>query len=302
MSLLTSLRDVGLIAQFEFLRAVRTWRALALLVLYAVATIGAVMIFSQVVLVAEEGIASTIGAVPPERPGLMLDQLMQSENTVRFLTRLGGSESVAAELVRYSPLALFHLWFSLLLAPFFAATSSAESIAVDVQSRAIRYEVLRTGRSEVVFGRFAGQALLVGAATALGVMATWSVGALYFVGQDLPRLALQLSWVSLRAWAFALPFVALGVLCSTVTSSPAWARVLAVAAACGSWVLWAVAHHYRKRDWGMAMDLVLDVLPQGWVGEMWAFDGGWVAAAGVCVVLSVVLTGLGSLRFEGRDL
>lgn len=299
---LASLRDVALVARFELLRAVRTWRALALIVLYLVASVGAALMFSQFILFLEQQAADALGAAIPTRPGALTSEVVESPRFQRTMVRMTGDAGLVDDVLKYPPLAIFHLWFGLGLSPFFAATSAAESISQDLRTKTLRYEALRTGRLELVFGRFGGQVLLVGLATFVTILGVWCVGVFYMLGHHPATLALDLLTLSLRSWAYAVAFVGIGIGCSQLTASTAWARVLAVAATAGTWALAVTARHYREESWGLVCDVVLKLLPQGWTRGLWRVDGGWLVPALVCVAFGIAVTGLGWLRFNRRDL
>jgi ABC-type transport system involved in multi-copper enzyme maturation permease subunit len=234
----------------------------------------------------------------------MLEELKKSEPFQRGMSRMVGGESTLEALLAWPLLAIFHLWFSFLIVPFFAASAAAESIAIDVRSRALRFEVLRTGRLEVVFGRFLGQLLLTGLAAALSLVGVWTVGMLFMVGHTPAGLALGLLWLGLRAWFFSVPFVGLGIACSQLTASPAWARVLAVSATAASWVCVGLAR-WLVREGGtsaIVADMARQVLPQTWLKGLWAPGMGWAESALICFALGLTALLLGFARFSRRDL
>src|SRR5262249_32363416 len=121
-----SMRDALLVARFEMLRALRTWRALALLVLYAVAAAGAAWLFAEFVGMLENTVADQLGVARTEPPGAMLDTLVASDTWRDFVGELVGSEHLVEHVLRIPPLAMFDLWFSFLVVPFFAASAAAE--------------------------------------------------------------------------------------------------------------------------------------------------------------------------------
>ena len=297
------MRDVWLVARFEVLRAIRTWRAVALLVLYGVASAGAAWLFTRIVLLMENAMARQLGVGTTEVPGTMLGQLVASDSWRELVGAMTGSPQLVDALVAIPPLAMFELWFSFLLIPFFAASASAECIAIDVQSRAIRYEALRTGRMELVLGRFGGQLALTAAATLVAALAAWLVGITFMVGN--PPLALLgwLLWFAPRAWAFSVPFVAIGVTASQLTASPAWARVLAVGGTALTWVTFGLVRWAEEEAWlPVATDRALQLLPQGWLRGLWEPGAGWLLSATVCAALAAVLLAVGYARFSRRDL
>lgn len=297
------MRDVGLVASFEVRRAVRTWRALALLVLYAVASAGASWLFTRLVWLMENAVARQLGVAETEVPGAMLGELLASDTWRQLVGALTGSPQLVDAVVRIPPLAMFELWFSFLVVPFFAASASAECLAIDVQSHAIRYEAMRTGRAELVLGRFLGQLALTGVATLVAALVAWGVGVGFMV-EDAP--AALLGWLLLlapRAWAFSVPFVAIGVAASQLTASPAWARVLAVGGTAATWVAFGVVRWAEARGHvPLATDVALQLLPQGWLRGLWEPGVGWLASATACGALGAVALLGGYARFARRDL
>jgi len=297
------MRDVLLIAQFELFRAIRTWRAVALVLLYAVTTIGAAYLFANMIGLAEKALAESLGVAATEVPGAMMADLVASESFQEVLTAMVGSELLAERLMNVPLAAIFHLWLGFLLVPFFAASASAESIAIDMNNRAIRFEALRTSRMALVLGRFVGQLTLTGIASAVSAVAMWGTVMWMMVVPEPVALLGWLCWFTVRTWCFAVPFVGFGVACSQWTTSAAWARVLAIGGTAGSWVLYGFAQLMIEEDWFPAVaDLVVQVLPQGWIQGMWDPSMGWIAACTVCLGLGLTSLLLGYVRFARRDL
>lgn len=297
------MRDIWLIARFELLRAIRTWRALALLVLYALTSAGAAWLFTRFVGVLEATLAEQLGVAATSVPGAMLGQLVKSDTWRSVLREMTGSPQLVETLVSVPPLALFHLWFGFLIVPFFAASASAECLVIDVASRAIRYEAQRTGRFELVLGRFIGQLVLTFMATAVSVIAVWVVGMTAMIGNEPLTLASWLVWYAPRIWFFGLPFVALGVAASQLTSSAAWARVLALGGTALTWVAFGIARWAEtEAALALAADISLQLLPQGWLRGLWSPGFSWLLSALACTAIGTTFVITGYLRFSRRDL
>jgi ABC-type transport system involved in multi-copper enzyme maturation permease subunit len=296
---MSSLRDIVLVARFEWIRAIRTWRALALLALYIVASAGGTAIFLEVIGELETALAETMGVPPTEQVGVMLDQLRHSESYRRMLQELTFLEDVD-ELVEYPVLALFHLWLGLILVPFVGATAAAESLSGDLSTRAIRFEAVRTGRLELVTGRFLGQALLTGVASVVGTVGAWTVGVLHLYGTDPIELALGLVWMAIRAWLYSLAYVGMGIGISQWTANPNLARVMAILGVAVTWPMFGEVRFGSFVLPDLVSAMILQVLPQGWMMGLWTSQ--WPQSALVCVALGYAWVGVGYLRFAGRDL
>lgn len=299
---MNSLRDVALVAQFEVLRAIRTWRAHALLLLYAIAYGGASYLFVAILHAMENSVAKQLGVATTTKPGALLDKLVESEMFEEMVVAMTGNDALLGLVTQIPPLALFGMWLGLLLIPFFAASSAAECISIDLGSRALRFEALRTGRFELLLGRFVGQLLLSALATLVALGVVWGVGMALMVGHTALGLATWLMVLTTRAWLFSIPFVGIGVAASALTASPAWARVMAVGLTAGTWVTFAFARYLEGGDYAIVADLALQLLPQGWMHGLWEPGFGWLSSALVLVALGLAAAGVGQARFSTRDL
>ena len=301
MTFSRSLIDVGLIARFELLRAARTWRGLALIILYLVATAAGALMFVGLVWALEKTIASVLGVPGTSRPGAMMGELVADESFRQILMAMVGSEDAVDIVIGEPVLAVFHHWFGQRIVPLLAATTAAEAIAGDLKTRALRFELVRTGRLELVTGRFLGQVLLSGIAILLSSVGVWLVGMLAMVGNDPIELAGSLLMFSGRIWLFALPFIGIGLGVSQLTATPAWARILALVATVGSWILLFVAQYVQTTSVPWLGDLILQVLPQGWIPALWqrGFTP-WLAGA-ACAAWGITAMGMGYLLFRRRN-
>lgn len=300
--MIASWRDALLVARFEVGRAMRTRRALALIAVYLVAHLGGCWLFVQAVGELEAALAGQLGVASARWPGTMMGQLRESESLLRILRFFVGDEGLVEDLARWPVLAIFDTWLGLLVAPFFAATAAAESISTDVSTRALRYEALRTGRAEIVAGRFLGQVGLMTLAAAVSWVGVWALGMSIMVGHGPVELAVGLVLLGGRAVVYAIPFIGLGVAASQLTASSAWARVLALSGAVGGYVAYGLALLAEGAPWTLLADLALPLLPASWMRSLWALDLRAVAASAACVGLGVATVALAFLLFRRRDL
>jgi hypothetical protein len=264
-----------------------------------VASAGGAWLFVEAIGELETTLAETLGVPPTEQVGAMLDQVRESDSFRRVIAEMIGSEDVEPVL-RYPVLAIFHLWLGIVLVPFVGAAAASESLSGDLATRAIRFEAVRTGRLELVTGRFLGQALLTGAASLVGTVGAWGVGVLYLYGTDPVELAASLVWLSIRAWAYSLAYVGMGVGISQWTANPNLARVMAIVGVAATWPLWGQFRFDTEGIPSVLADIVLQVLPQNWMPVLWTPE--WPVTALVCVALGYAWVGIGYLRFARRDL
>lgn len=299
---MNTLRDLFLVARFEVLRAIRTWRAHALLLLYAIAYGGASYLFVLAIFGMENTVARQLGVAKTTKPGALLDKLVESDMFAEMITAMTGSDALLDMLTTIPPLAIFGMWLGLLLIPFFASSAAAECISIDLGTRALRFEALRTGRLEILLGRYAGQVALTAIASIVALSVVWCIGMLFMVGHTAWGLGFWLVVFTTRAWFFSIPFAGLGVAASALTTSPAWARVMAIGATAGTWIVYGVARYLEGGDYAIVADLALQLLPQGWMQMLWEPGFGWTPAALVLSGLGLTMAGIGYARFSTRDL
>lgn len=303
MRALTSLRDTLLVARYELLRNLRTWRAIALCALYLTATAGGAYIFTRGLLAMETAAAEVLMVPATEKPGAMTDKLIERGDIEELVGEMVSDDSdVIERLMRWPLLTWFHVWLAMLLIPFVAVTTAAECIAVDMRSRAMRYECVRTGRLEFVFGRMLGQVLLMAAASLLSVTGTWVVGMTAMVGNDPLELAASLLVVTPLVVGLTLPFIGVGVAFSQVTSSPNVARVLGLITTVGSWMVWGLAHQLED-GWAWWFWSPLQyALPHEWMWKLWQPFPEWGIAVAVLALLGMTFAAVGFPLFHRRDL
>jgi hypothetical protein len=198
-------------------------------------------------------------------------------------------------------LAIWQLGFGMGMLPLAAAAASSECIAIDVGSRTIRYEALRTGRVEIIAGRFLGQIALMALAISVSLVGAWGFGLAMMNGHTASELALGMAWVFPRLVVWAVPFIGLGVFASQLTASAAWARAIAIlllgATYAASGAVGAV-----DAPWDVLADAVAPLLPQTWALGLFRPSVAWLPDALACLAIGAGFAGSGAPRFLRRDL
>ncbi|MCB9791154.1 MAG: hypothetical protein H6741_00350, partial [Alphaproteobacteria bacterium] len=157
----TSLRDSAVVARFQLARALRTRSALTLCALYGLVAGGSAFGFTRILKVLEEQTAKILRVPVTDRPGAMLDAVKQDPDFQKMMSELIGDPGLLDWAMDLPFLTVTSFWTGLLTLPFIAAAVGAEAIAPDVRDRSLRFELLRTGRLEILAGRFGGQSLLL---------------------------------------------------------------------------------------------------------------------------------------------
>lgn len=299
---MSSLRDALLVARFTLARAVRTKSALALCLLYLLASTGATYVFTRILLQIENETADLLSVPRVTKPGAMLDTLRENGNLESMVNGLVSRPDLAEWAMDQPILTLVHFWFALGVLPFLAVALGAEAIAPDARDRSIRFELVRTGRLELVSGRLAGQAVLLGAGALGAVAGTWCVAMFGMVDQPALRQVATLLEATPRLWLWSLPFLGLGVAASQLTSTVNVARSLALFAAVLTWIGWGWLNSDLMADWPILKAVLEPALPQTYVLDLWGPGLAWASSGAVLPLLGFVAALLPWPIFARRNL
>ncbi len=288
MNSLTSLRDALLVARFQLARAVRTRSALALCTLYLLGSTGATYVFTRILLEIENETARLLKVPEVAKPGTMLDTLRERGDVQSMLEALMGREDLVDWALQQPILTIVHFWFALGVLPFLAAAVGSESIAPDARSRSLRFELVRTGRLELVAGRFLGQGLLLLVATAVSILGTWGVAMFAMAKQPALLQFTSLLEAVPRLWLWSLPCLGLGVACSQLTSTLNFARSIGLASVVLTWIAFGVS----ETSWveaRPALGAVMEpLIPQSYMLDLWGPGTEWLASGAMLLLLGFV--------------
>jgi ABC-type transport system involved in multi-copper enzyme maturation permease subunit len=290
------LRQVCLVARLDLASALRSRRALAMLLLYVLVALGATYFFCRLI----EAVLSSVG--PADR---LAESLARDPRVRRLVERLTGDAGVAERLTATPPLALFYGWLSLTFLPLLVVVNSSDAVAGQVRTGEARFVLFRAGRLAFALGTFAGQALLMTLGLALGATVSLVVGSVMLTGASIPANASALFTIGAGAWCYSFAYLGLALGVSQLVHSAGAARGLGfavyMALSIGSALLW----------WSWVTDFVPGpLLPVA----RWCFPqthalGLWrltlverLPAMGALACLGALYYLPGWLHFRGRDL
>ncbi len=298
--LLASLKDVSLVARYHFYRAVRTRSALNLCALFTLCAAGTSIAFRQILKAMEDMTSRTLGVPQTETPGAMFDSLRVQGDLESMLEAMLGNAELVQWALSMPYMTITWVWGGLGLVPFLSAAVGSEAVSPDLASGTVRYEALRTGRLELVGGRFLGLAMLVLVAIALSTLAPFCVAVFWMAEQPAFLQFTSLLAFIPRLWLWSLPFVALGLTCSCLVSNVNWARLGSGVAVVLTWGLWRLVDQVEEGSvWA---DLVVLLLPQGWIMGMWGSGLDWLFAGVVLFAIAVTYLLPGNWLLGRRDL
>ncbi|MEM9696537.1 MAG: ABC transporter permease subunit [Myxococcota bacterium] len=287
---MSALSNIGIVAQFDLYESLRSRRALTLILLYGIISIGASALFC----IGVNGFYENL-----DRSGPGAAAVLDSPDLPKQFGQWFDIEvEVARELLRIPALALFYLMFATYALPLVVLMTSAEAIVRELSSGSSRFILFRTQRLSWVLGKLTGQGVLMMIGILFGAGAAFTAGWLVL---DRFEPALTFWWLmrmSLRAGVIGFAYLGLALAVSQVVNTPASARGLALASAFGIWL----AEVMLSRSDNGALEALSHIFPSA--HDLTLFHPSLAVRAGGMLALvgfGAVTFGLGYLRFARRD-
>ena len=296
-------RRIWLTSVAEWRGAIRSRRALVLFVLYLATAVlcmyGTISLLGKV-----ESELSRLLAVPVGvEAGVVSESLWKSEMFRRMVRSAVGDSLVFESLLSRHPVELLYAWFAFLLAPMLVVLVSGGSVAEDRRTGAVRYMLTRVTRLEWSVGKYAGQAMLIACAIALGAVGAWIVVWARMPADPAFRILVPMFGWAAKAWVYSLAWLglALGVSHLVRTSGKAVALgILALFAL--SVVLGLVKMSVALFGWPSALLHLVALSPSYSENALWRDSP--VAIAGAAfhlVTLGLAYLMAGAAVFARRD-
>ena len=218
-----SLWRIWLTALAEWRGAIRSRRALVLLVLYLACAVlcmyGTISILGKM----ETELASLLQLPDGGQTGVVSETLWKSEPFRRLVRAVVGDSLVFEDLLTHHPVDLLYAWFAFLFAPMLVVLVSGGRVAEERSSGAVRYMLMRVTRLEWSFGKYVGQAMLLACAIAASALGAWCVMLCRLPSASAVGLLSPLLFWGAKAWVYSLSWLglSLGLSHLTRTSSKA---------------------------------------------------------------------------------
>ena len=189
-----------MVAAFDVFESLRSRKVMVLLTLYFAGAAAAAGLFVTLLRELENTVARSLAVGTTDRPGVMTEELMRSEQLREVLLGLVGDASLVDALIAVPPLALFYGWLALTAVPVLIVFTSGDAIAGDLGSGSCRFALFRTDRLSWAVGKLLGQAALMGVGVLTGALAVWAVGFGFMARFEALDTAWWLLRLGGRAW------------------------------------------------------------------------------------------------------
>jgi ABC-type transport system involved in multi-copper enzyme maturation permease subunit len=279
-----SVREVGLVAQREMLRNLRSTKGIAMLALFLLCGV----IPSLVEIFLRHG-ATELGTAAGLGPGGLPDPAKQ-ELYLKILATRYGSEDIARYLAQ-APSLLHGLYVgSLVFLPFFILPIGFDQLAGEIQHRTIRYSAARADRASIVVGKALGIWGVVAVMIMVLHVTVWVIAA----AKGQLAIGPMLSWGG-RFYLFCViasaAFVGYGSLISSLVRTPIVALFVGVGGSFAMGLLYVVPYLFPALEpmtWAHPVryeNLLVSPDPARVLGGM-ALLVGWGA---ICVAASTLV-------------
>ena len=299
-----TLRRVLQCARFELFDALRSRRALVLVILYLIVSLltmaGTISALGKM----ESQLAETLGIEQVEgKSGIVSVTLWKSKPFQRIVRHAIRNSPVYDDLVGRHPAELLYAWLVFLFVPLLTVLFTSNRAAEDVRSGAVRYMLTRVTRLEWTLGKYLGNALLVLAGLLVGAVAAWCVAAWKLSGADIPALLPAMLGWSFRAWLLALAWLGLALGVSHGFRTPAKADGLALVALFAFSVTPKAIEFFAARNAVSGkLSVLVNLFPSAVEDALWRASFAPVAAAGVWLLaLGLLYLSVGHGCFARRD-
>lgn len=257
------------VACFEWLGALRSKRALVVLMLYMLAAVCNMYFTISALNKVETELAEALRLPQSEKTGVVSATLWKSDMFQKMIRTATHDDAVFNDILGKHPVELIYAWFAFFYAPLLVVLVAGNRVADDIRSGTVRYMAFRVTRGQWSTGKFIGQALMIGGALACSAVAAYIVGLFRLGGGGTGLFLPMLTW-SFKAWIYSLSFlgVALGV--SHLTSSGSKATAMGIFAIGMCFALEVLLAHFTEPEgWRSFFPHIAQLLPSTHKLALW---------------------------------
>lgn len=230
---MNALRRIWQNALAEWSGAIRSRRALVLLLLYLASAVfcmyGTISAFGKM----EQELAAVLQLPEGGQTGVVSATLWKSKPFQRIVRAAVRNDLVYRDIEGRHPVELVYAWFAFICAPLLAVLVAGNRVADDLRSGAVRYAIVRCTRAEWTLGKYLGQVFMVGCALAVSAFGAWCVAVCRLSGVGAGELLPSLLGWGVRAWLYSLAWLGIALGVSHLTHSGARATALGIFAVAG---------------------------------------------------------------------
>ncbi len=232
------------VACYEWFDALRSRRALVVLLLYMAAAVCNMYWSINLLHKLENELATVLQLPKSEQTGVISTTLWKSKPFQRIMKEMTQNDLVLQDITGKHPVELIYAWFAFFYTPLLVVLVSGSRIAEDLGSGAVRYVIFRTSRVSWTLGKFVGQAFMIFFALILSGIGAYAVAKCRLAGSGTPDLFMNIIQWSVRAWIFSFPYLGLAMGLSHLTKSASKATIMGIVAITVCFVVTILLRHF----------------------------------------------------------
>lgn len=241
---MNGLQQLWRVACYEWFDALRSRRALVVLLLYMTAAVCNMYWSISLLGKLEKELVTLLQLPASEQTGVVSTTLWKSKPFQRMMKEMASNDAVLQDITGKHPVELIYAWFAFFYTPLLVVLVAGSRIAEDLGSGTVRYVIFRTSRATWSLGKFIGQALMIGFALIVSGVGAYGVAKFRLIGSGTPDLFLNMLQWSGRAWIFSIPYLGLAMGLSHLTKSASKATVMGIFAITVCFIITVLLRHF----------------------------------------------------------
>ena len=213
------LKSIVQTALCEWENALRSRRALVLLLLYLAAAVlcmnGTISVLGKM----ETELVRVLKLPDSGQTGVVSETLWKSKAFRNMVATAVDDRLVFEDISRRHPVELLYAWFAFLCAPILVVLVSGTRVADDLRTGVARYMLMRVTRLEWSLGKYVGQALMIMCALAVSAFGAWCVALYRLPTATAVRLLPPMLCWGVSAWFYSLAWLGIALGLSHLTRS-----------------------------------------------------------------------------------
>ncbi len=263
-------KQIWRVACYEWFDALRSRRALVVLLLYMTAAVCNMYWSINLLRKMERELVAMFQLPPSEHAGVISTTLWKSKPFQRIMKNMTQNDLVLQDITGKHPVELIYAWFAFFYTPLLVVLVAGSRIAEDLGSGAVRYVIFRISRASWTLGKFLGQALMIGFALILSGIGAYAVARYRLAGSGAPDLFLNMAQWSARAWIYSFPFLGLAMGLSLLTKSGSKATILGIVAIAVCFAVSILLRHFTAdTGWRAYLPYLGVLVPEDHKMYMW---------------------------------
>lgn len=267
---MNDLRQIWRVACHEWFDALRSRRALVVLLLYMAAAVCNMHWSINLLHKLETELVTLLQLPPSDRAGVVSTTLWKSKPFQRIMKQMAQNDGVLKDITGKHPVELIYAWFAFFYTPLLVVLVAGNRIAEDIGSGAVRYVIFRTSRVSWTLGKFIGQTLMIGLALLLSGAGAYAVAKYRLMGSGTPDFFMNIVQWSVRAWIFSIPYLGLAMGLSHLTRSASKATVMGIIAITACFVSSLLIRHFTTDiGWRAYLPYLGALIPDAHKMHLW---------------------------------